>query len=29
LGDQVVEAVTQYRDDVREGTFPGAKETFQ
>jgi len=29
LGSQVVEAVTKYRDDVRNGDFPGPKETFQ
>lgn len=29
LGKQVTEAVTRYRDDVREGTFPGPKESFQ
>lgn len=29
LGSQVVEAVTRYRDDVREGTFPGPNETFK
>ena len=25
----VVDAVTQYRDDVRQGTFPGPEQTFE
>jgi 3-methyl-2-oxobutanoate hydroxymethyltransferase len=28
LTSQVVQAVSQYRDDVRQGTFPGPNETF-
>lgn len=28
LKDQVVQAVTQYRDEVREGTFPDDRQTF-
>jgi 3-methyl-2-oxobutanoate hydroxymethyltransferase len=29
LGGRIVEAVTQYRDEVREGGFPGPEQTFQ
>ncbi len=29
LGTAITQAVTQYRDEVREGTFPGAEQTFE
>jgi 3-methyl-2-oxobutanoate hydroxymethyltransferase len=29
LGRAVVDAVTRYRDDVRQGTFPGPEQTFE
>ncbi len=29
LNDTVVDAVTRYRDDVRQGTFPGPEQTFE
>jgi 3-methyl-2-oxobutanoate hydroxymethyltransferase len=29
MGQQVIQAVTQYRDDVRAGRFPGPEQTFQ
>ncbi len=29
LGQAVVQAVTRYRDDVREGRFPGPEQTFR
>jgi len=28
LGSQTVDAVTRYRDDVRDGSFPGEEQTF-
>jgi len=28
LGQLIVEAVTRYRDEVRDGTFPGSEESF-
>ncbi|HUT93021.1 MAG TPA: 3-methyl-2-oxobutanoate hydroxymethyltransferase [Thermoguttaceae bacterium] len=29
LGTAITNAITQYRDEVREGTFPGAEQTFE
>ncbi|NQU12090.1 3-methyl-2-oxobutanoate hydroxymethyltransferase [bacterium] len=29
LGTAITQAITQYRDEVREGTFPGAEQTFE
>jgi 3-methyl-2-oxobutanoate hydroxymethyltransferase len=29
LGEQVRQAVTQFRDDVRRGTFPGEEQSFE
>lgn len=29
LGETIVQAVAQYRDDVREGRFPGPEQTFR
>ncbi len=29
LGRTIVDAVTRYRDDVRQGEFPGPEQTFE
>jgi 3-methyl-2-oxobutanoate hydroxymethyltransferase len=29
LGRAITEAVTRYRDDVRQGAFPGPEQTFE
>jgi len=29
LGTAITQAVTQYRDEVRKGTFPGVEQTFE
>jgi len=28
LGSAITDAVTRYRDEVRDGTFPGPEQTF-